>query len=278
MNKIRILFILFFVIIISLSCGKDSEKAEHEISSEPLAQDASLRTASESAFFQDTIKGKNIRKNGNMSIEVNDCGKAKDSVREFVEENEAQILVENISVESDDRIEIYYKIKVKSEHFYPLLDKISALGKLTDMKVKAEDISDEVTKQSDKIELLTSRLNEAKKKNNTKEIAALEAKLNEAKKEKLKTTDSILYSYINLYINEGSKISHAFYLGYYYGKEGLIWTIKVSLIVLLTVIPVIVLIFAIRLFIALIKLRWKRLVQYLEGAGKGESKDPEKTA
>jgi hypothetical protein len=267
MNRIKPFLVFLFVIIISLSCSNEKEKhKEHEqIAPNSFSETSDMEYSRRAA--EPIIKGANIRKNGTVSIRVDDTNKTKNSIREFVEESDAQILTENISVQSDDNIEIHYRIKIKSELFYPIIDKISALGKLENMRVEAQDISDEVAKQSDKIELLTSRLNEAKKKNNTKEIAALEAKLNEAKKEKLKTTDSILYSYINLYIYETSKISHAFYLGYYYGKEGLVVTIKVVLIVLLTLIPVVLLLIVIKLFYALIKWRWKRLVQFLEKIG-----------
>jgi len=265
MNRIRPFLVFLFVIIISLSCSNEKEKhREHEqIAPDSFSETSDMEYSRRAK--EPIIKGKNIRKNGTVSIRVSDINTTKNSIREFVDESDAQILTENISVDSDDCIEIHYRIKIKSELFYPIIDKITALGKLTGMNVTAEDISDEVTKQSDKIELLISRLNAAKKRNDAKEIAALEAKLNEARKEKQKTTDSILYSYINLYIYETSKISHAFSLGYHYGKEGLIVTVKIVLILLLTAIPIILFIIMIKLFYAVIKKRWKRLIKFLEG-------------
>lgn len=215
----------------------------------------------------EAVKGPNVRKNGSISVRVRNIEKSKAKIREFVDDAGGQILDEKTLVNADSSLEIRYKIKVKSEAFSSLIDKLSHLGAVLGITVQAEDVSDELASRSDRIDLLTTRLNEARHKNDAALIDRLQAKLNDARRERAGVKTSILYSYIFVTLVETTKIGHAFSLGVRYGLEGFVWMIKALLVLLLSCIPLLCAYLISKLVTALFKYRWSRLVAKVEKIG-----------
>ena len=228
------------------------------------------RTVERTYIQKPGLTGKNIRKNGFVSIQVDDTENSKNKIKEYADEYNAQIIEENISVNSDKSLILSYRIKVKSENFSFLIEKISGLGTLLGMHVQSEDVTDEMAQQSDKIDLLASRLNSAKAGKDAKLIDKLQERLHQAKKEKEDTHKAVMYSYLNITLHEATKVSHAFSLGFYYGKEGFVWMIKAVIVVIIAGIPALIAFLFLKLIIALSRWQWKRLVLLVENIGKGK--------
>ena len=257
--------IIFFGSILLLSSLIITSGCKKEVSKDKAAIRKELSTP--------IVKGKNIRKNGYVSIKIDDIEYSKNKIKEFIDDYNAQIIEENTSVNADSSLVLEFKLKVKSENFTILIDKITNLGKIIRIHIEAEDMTDELVQQTDKIDLLKSRLNNAKKSNDPKLIDKLQERLNKAKNKKAGTKKIILYSYVYVTVYETTKLSHAVSLGFNYGKEGFVWMIKILFIISIAVIPLIILILIIRIIFALIKWRWKQLILFIENIGKRKIKD-----
>jgi len=250
----RALFSLSILLFLQIGC----KRLEHP--SDNVSEKA------EASKNESIIQQKNIRRNGSMEINIDDINSGKVSVKEYVSEFNAQLLEENITVNSDSRTIAYYRIKIKAQYFSELVNKLSNLGELINVNITAEDVSDELTINIDAIELLRERLNQAKKSKKAKLIDSLQKELNNALKDKDNLKKTILYSYLNVRLYESTKVWHALELGYSYGKEGFIYIAKAILIIVISMIPIVLLYLSFRIFLAFVKWRWLQFIAKISRA------------
>jgi len=210
------------------------------------------------------VKGPNVRKSGNISLISEDLTSAKRSIVALTDEYHGQILSEQADVGPDDRLTLRYQIKVPAQSFSVLLDKLALTGKLLNLSIEAEDVSDELSIQSDRVDLLTARLNDALKANNATLADEIKGKLQEAKSAKQDLRSRVLYSYIRLTLTESTKLGQALALGIYYGREGFVLVAKVTLITVISSVPVVLIYLIGRIILALLRHPWRKLLNAIE--------------
>ncbi len=260
------------LVVFSMSCKKDQA---------PPAAGHAVKEESDKAYsgnyrgIQGVVSGPNVRKNGTISLKVGDTTGARSSIKSIVDELRGQILEDSTSVNDDSSRVVRMRIKVRAENLSGLMEKIANLGTLLDMNVHAEDVSDEVARQSDQVDLLNSRLNDARKSGNAKLVDSLTGRLNEAKREKSETKKSIMYSYLSVTLKERVKLLYAFSLGINYGAEAFVWMVKAMLVAVIAFVPLGILLLFFRMLYALVKWRWKRVIAFIEGLGRGKAKGRE---
>lgn len=245
-KSLRILHLIFLVYLVN--CAKSDKVG---------------RTFSQENFIQ----GPNVRKNGDLSLMTSDLESTKSSLRALAAEHKAQLLEEQIQVASDASFTLRYKFKVPSESFSVLMDKLAALGHLLYLNIRAEDVSEDIARHSDRMDLLVSRLNEAKKTKDSQLIDSLQVEIGKLKTERIDTTKAILFSYITLSIAETTKIGHAFEMGFYYGREGFVILLKAAIITIFSCLPIGLLYLLLRLAYALLKKPWRQLLTLAERLG-----------
>lgn len=216
---------------------------------------------------KELVSGPNVRKNGSVEVRTDDIDKTRESIRALALEYQAGILTENVAVAADSSRVLTVRLKVRSERFTALLDRAAALGRLLDQQVEAEDVSDELAELSSAIELLTARLEEARKKNDARLVDELSAQLAAAKKERANTGRSTRVSYLTITARERVSVAHALSFGVEYGRQGFVWMIKAVMVLLIAGIPALAAYLLLRLIVALAAWRWRRLIAAIERLG-----------
>jgi hypothetical protein len=211
------------------------------------------------------VKSENVRKTGTIELEVPDTGRVRAEIGSLAEEHEGQVLSESIDVGDDGRRTLHYRIKVPAKHFSVFMEKASTSGRLLDMKIAAEDVSGSLEQAADRIDLLRRRLHRARQDGETSLADSLREKLAKAEGQRALTRGQVLYSYINITARENMKISHAFIMGYYYGKAGLVWMVKFIVMMIITLIPLLFVYLIIRIILSLVRPWWRGLIGKIEG-------------
>lgn len=266
MNRNRVLVIILIATISFvggfISCSDHKNKESNAVE----------RSESRSL---DAVKSSNVRKTASISLVSDDLDAGKRSIVALTDENRAQILSEWINVGSDDSTILRYEIKVPAESFAALLDQLVLLGRLKSLNIEAVDVSDDLATQVDRIDLLTTRLQDAIKAKNSTLADELKEKLKDAKLAKQNLKNNVIYSYIRLTLTETTKLSQALALGVHYGREGFVWMAKFAVILLISSAPMMLLYILVRLTIAFLKYPWRKFLDFLERLGEWKEKENE---
>jgi len=216
---------------------------------------------------QSLLAGKDLIKDGFLTLRTSDVERVKQGVRELAELHRARVIEESLSVRDDSRRVYACTIRVPAGDFTVMMDRLSDLGGIAAMRVVARDAGDERGAGEDRIGLLKSRLEEARRRNDARLADQLRDRLAEAVKGRDNTARKILYSSIHLTVNESGRLSHAFALGFRYGQEGMIVMVKALLMTVIAVIPLLVVYVLLKFIRAFFRARWKKLLAAAERAG-----------
>lgn len=249
-------FVFSFFMVIFYGCAK--EKAER-------VQKGKKKIA--------LVKGDSIRKRGTVNLEVESTEETRRDIATLTGDYDGQILRESVDVGGDGRRSLRYRIKVPADKFSVFMEKVSVMGRLIDMNVEADDVSKELQRSSDRADLLRRRLYSASKAGNGTLADSLREKLARVERRKSNLQKKILYSYINIRVQESVRLSHAFSMGYYYGKAGFIWMVKALVVLFFAAIPLVIVYLFLKLIRALLLPLWKGLLVSIERIGTRKGKE-----
>lgn len=222
LNSKLFIVVGLFILALALKDGFLSSNKTYTNSNYGDAFNVDFDSVSESISSNIGSSGSNLKSTTNSwSIEVKDCSKTLDTVKDYVEENNGVVESERIVDDEYNAYKYsYLTVKIESENYNDFISNLSGLGKVLNKSVYTRDVTDNYVDVEDRIKIYEEKVLRYKELLNSNDLSVsdinsiensltdIELELYRLRNSSSSIKESVDYVTVYITLKESTKLSY----------------------------------------------------------------------